>query len=132
MTGLAKDRLKGLGYEASDEDNALLEFCRQSVEERIRNICNIPEGDDIPRDLSCVVIDRVCGEFLFVKRMSGQLKLGELDISSAAVKQIVEGDVSVSFYDNSSDGERLDGLIDRLMSRGEKELVRFRRIRWFK
>ena len=132
MTGLLKERLKGLGYAASDGDNAMLEFCRQSVEERIRNFCNIPEGDDIPKELSSVVTDRVCGEFLFVKRMSGQLKLGELDISSAAVKQIVEGDVSVSFSESSSDGDRLDGLIDRLIHSGERELVGFRRIRWFR
>ena len=126
MTGLAKERLEGFGYKASDEDDPLLEFCRQSVEERIRNFCNSPEGDDIPKALSSIVVDRVCGEFLFVKRTSGQLDI------SPAVKQIVEGDVSVSFSDNSSDGERLDRLINCLMSRGEKELVRFRRIRWFR
>ena len=126
MTGLAKARLEELGYAPSDEDNALLEICRQRVEDSIRNLCNIPESDNIPKALSSVVIERVCGEFLFVKRMSGQLDI------SPAVKQIVEGDVSVSFSESSSDGERLYGLIDRLIHSGEKELVRFRRIRWFK
>ena len=126
MTGLAKERLEGFGYAASDEDNALLEICRQRVEDSIRNICNIPENEELPRALSPIIVDRMCGEFLFTKRMSGQLDI------SPAVKQIVEGDVSVSFSDSASDGERLDGLIDRLMSCGENELVRFRRIRWSK
>ena len=132
MTGLAKERLEGLGYKASDEDNALLESCIRRVEDSIRNFCNIPQSDAFPKELSSIEIDRVCGEFLFVKRISGQLRFGDLDISSAAVKQIVEGDVSVSFYDSSSDGKGLDGLIDKLIHCGEKELVRFRRIRWFK
>ena len=132
MTGIVKKRLEGFGYSPSDEDNALLEFCIKRVGDDIRNFCNIPESTDIPKELSSVVTDRVCGEFLFVKRISGQLKFGDLDISAAAVKQIVEGDVSVSFCESSSNGERLDGLIDRLISCGERELVRFRRIRWFK
>lgn len=131
MIKLAKARLEGFGYAASDADNALLEICRQRVEDGIRNLCNIPESCDIPKELSSVVTDRTCGEFLWAKRGSGQLKIGELDLS-AAVKQIVEGDVSVSFADGSSDNERLGELIDRLIGCGEKELVRFRRIRWFK
>ena len=132
MTELAKARLEALGYAVSDDDNALLDICRQRVEDSIRNLCNIPENDNIPKALFSIVTDRVCGEFLFLKRISGKLKLGDLDISAAAVKQIVEGDVSVSFAGSSSDGERLDGLIDRLIHCGEKELVRSRRIRWFK
>ena len=131
MTELVKGRLEGLGYTTSDDDNALLDICIRRVEDCIRNLCNIPESHEIPKELSSIVIDRVCGEFLFAKRSAEQLKLGELDFS-ADVKQIVEGDVSVSFFENSSDGERTDRLIDRLMSCGEKELVRFRRIRWFK
>lgn len=127
---LIKARLEGFGYAASDEDNMLLELCRRRVEDSIRNLCNIPEGGDIPNELSSVVVDRTCGEFLFAKRGSGRLEIGELDLS--AVKQIVEGDVSVSFSEGSSDSERLDVLIGRLMSCGERELVRFRRIRWSK
>ena len=124
MTGLIKERLEGLGYAFSDDDSSLLEFCIKSVEYGIRNYCNIPQSDELPSALSPIIVDRVCGEFLYVKRMSGQLDI------SAAVKQIVEGDVSVSFSDSSSDGDRLDGLIDRLINCGERELVRFRRIRW--
>lgn len=131
MTGRFKERLECFGYKASDEDNALLELCRERVESGIRNFCNIPENEDLPRELYSVIADRVCGEFLFAKRNSGQLRLNEQALS-AAVKQIVEGDVSVTFADGSSDGERLDGLINRLINSGEKELVRFRRIRWFR
>lgn len=131
MIGLFKERLEGFGYSASDEDNALLALCHQSVEDSIRNFCNIPESCDMPKGLSSIIVDRVCGEFLFVKRMSGKLKFDDRDISAAAVKQIVEGDVSVSFADGPSDGERIDLLIDRLLHCGERELVKFRRIRWF-
>lgn len=126
MIKLAKARLEALGYAVSDADNGLLDICRRRVESTVRNLCNIPGDGEIPDGLAEVVIDRICGEFLFVKRGAGQLEL------SAAVKQIVEGDVSVSFAEGDSDGERLDGLIERLMCSGERELVRFRRIRWSK
>lgn len=131
MIKLAKARLEALGYAVSDADNGLLDICRRRVESTVRNLCNIPGDGDIPDGLSEVVTDRICGEFLFAKRAAGKLELGELELS-AAVKQITEGDVSVSFADGDSDGERLDGLIERLMCSGERELVRFRRIRWSK
>lgn len=130
MIKLAKARLEALGCEVSDADNALLDFCRRKVENDIRNVCNIPINDDIPAELFEVAVDRICGEFLFSKRNSGQAEMAGIDPS--AVKQIVEGDVSVSFADGSSDGERLDRLIEKLMSCGERELVKFRRIRWVK
>ncbi len=131
MIKLAKARLEALGCGVSDADNALLDLCRRKVENDIRNVCNIPANDDIPAELLEVAVDRICGEFLFDKRNSGQTEMAGLDLS-AAVKQIVEGDVSVSFADGSSDGERLDKLIEKLMRRGERELVKFRRIRWTK
>ncbi len=131
MIKLAKARLETLGCGVSDADNALLDFCRRKVENDIRNVCNIPVNDDIPAELFEVAVDRICGEFLFSKRNSGQTEMAGFDLS-AAVKQIVEGDVSVSFADCSSDGERLDKLIEKLMCCGERELVKFRRIRWTK
>lgn len=129
MLKLVKARLEGLGYAVSESDGAALDFCRRRAENGIRNFCNIPAGCKIPSELEEIVVDRICGEFLFSKRNSGQADMSEINFS-AAVKQIVEGDVSVSFAEGSSDGERLDALINRLMSSGERELVRFRRIRW--
>lgn len=129
MLKLVKVRLEGLGYTVSDSDSAALDSCRRRAENGIRNLCNIPAKCEIPSELGEIVVDRICGEFLFSKRNSGQLDISGIELS-AAVKQIVEGDVSVSFAEGSSDGERLDALINRLMSSGERELVRFRRIRW--
>lgn len=131
MVKLAKARLEALGYAVSDADNGLLDICRRRVESTVRNLCNLPEVGDIPDGLSEIIIDRICGEFLFAKRGAGQLELGELDLS-AAVKRITEGDVSVEFADGDPDAARPDKLIGRLMCSGERELVRFRRIRWSK
>lgn len=130
MIKLAKARLSGLGYEVSDDDNELLEFCRRKTESGVRNFCNLPDNCEIPSGLQEILTDRICGEYLLSKRSS----LRGLDVSdnSAAVRQITEGDVSVSYAEGTSPTERLDTYIERLRSCGERELVRFRRIRWTK
>lgn len=51
----------------------------------------------------------------------------------AAVKQIQEGDTSVTFAageGSQTPEQRLDSLIDRLTAGREKELVRYRRLIW--
>lgn len=130
MIKLAKARLAWLGYEVPDGDNELLEFCKNKAENSVRNFCNLPDSAEIPGGLSEILTDRICGEYLLSKRNS----LSGLDVSdnSAAVKQIVEGDVSVTYAEGTSPAERLDKLVERLLNCGERELVRFRKIRWTK
>lgn len=130
MIKLAKARLAGLGYEVPDGDNELLEFCKNKAENSVRNFCNLPDNSEIPGGLCEILTDRICGEFLLAKRSSAE-GLGASE-NSAAVKQIVEGDVSVTYAEGTSPAERLDKLVERLLNSGERELVRFRRIRWTK
>lgn len=130
MIKQAKARLAGLGYEVPDGDNELLEFCRRKGESSVRNFCNLPEDGVIPDEALEILIDRICGEYLLSKRNAAAGLAGAEN--SAAVKQVTEGDVSVTYAEGTSPAERLDKLIDRLINGGERGLVRFRRIRWTK
>lgn len=130
MIKLAKARLLGLGYEVLNADSGLLESCCRKAEGGIRNFCNLSEDSEIPDGLCEILTDRICGEFLLLKR--GSLRGLGVSEDSAAVKQIAEGDVSVTYAEGTSPAERLDKLIERLLNSGERELVRFRKIRWTK
>lgn len=133
MIKLAKARLEWLGYAVPDEDNELVDFCRRKAENSIRNCCDLPADCSIPSELSEILTDRICGEYLLSKRGSlGGLGISGAHDNSAAIKQITEGDVSVTYAEGTSPSERLDKLIERLLHSGDKELVRFRRIRWTK
>lgn len=121
--------LESFGYEMQDGDDWLLGFCIQKVENSIKNECNV---SSVPCGLKKVASQMVVGEFLFAKKGIGQLQGLEIDID-AAVKQIQEGDTSVTFAfgDGSLTPEkRLDMLIAYLMQNGKSQFVHYRRLKW--
>lgn len=121
--------LESFGYTLQDGDDWLLGFCIQKVENSIKNECNV---SSVPCGLKKVATQMVVGEFLFSKKGIGQLQGLNIDID-AAVKQIQEGDTSVTFAfgDGSMTPEkRLDLLIAFLMQNGKSQFVRYRRLKW--
>ncbi len=121
--------LESFGYTLQDGDDWLLGFCIQKVENSIKNECNV---SSVPCGLKKVATQMVVGEFLFSKKGIGQLQGLNIDID-AAVKQIQEGDTSVTFA--LSDGsltpeKRLDMLIAFLMQNGKSQFVHYRRLKW--
>ena len=121
MLELIAKRLKELGHETSANDKELLLFCKNKVENYIKNYCNLPA---VPDGLTEIFIERVCGEFLFSKLQSGVLNSDNLDNSE--IKSISEGDVSVTFSEKSS----AEKLIERLLQSGGGEIECYRKIRW--
>lgn len=121
-------RLDSLGYSVVAGDSWMLGFSIQKVENTIKNSCNTVS---IPEGLYHIAIDRVCGEFLFAKKQSGQL--GEGFDFEAAVKQIQEGDTNVTFALGSGSmtpEQRFEALLAYLMQKGQSEFVTYRCIRW--
>lgn len=121
--------LESFGYEIQDGDDWLLGFCIQKVENSIKNECNV---SSVPCGLKKVATQMVVGEFLFSKKGIGQLQGLDVDID-AAIKQIHEGDTTVTFAfgDGSMTPEkRLDMLIAYLMQNGKNQFVHYRRLRW--
>lgn len=118
--------LTSLGYTMQEDDDWLLGFSVQTVEAKIKNDCNIP---CVPPELFELAARMSVGEFFNAKRGMGQLQGFDIDFD-AAVKQIKEGDTTVSFDGTSSDEQKLNALIGWLLTPDERQLSRFRRLVW--
>lgn len=122
---LVLKRLVSFGYTPTEDDSWVICFAAQKVENHIKNSCNttvIPEG------LFHVAVDCICGEFLFSKKQTGKLEIADLDLTGV-IKQISEGDVSVSFSD-LSDEQRFNQLLNHMMTIKEGDLSCFRKLKW--
>lgn len=124
-----KERLLSFGYEAGMEDDSILAFCIEKVENGIKANLNRPE---VPEGLRCVCIDMVCGEFLQLKRSFSPENFSEILDLGAAVKQIQTGDTNTVFDTEGSmtDDQRLDAFIGYLKNHGKDEFNSYRCIRW--
>ena len=119
-------RLISLGYKLEENDDWILCFAMQGVENHIKSSCNVTS---IPNELFNVAVDRVCGEFLFTKKQTGQLNIDGLDLTGA-IASISEGDTSVSFVAGATDDDRFNLLVNYLMNKGDGDFVCYRRLKW--
>ena len=118
--------LKSVGYEVVDTDLFLLEQSIEKVRSYIKNKTN---QNKVPEGLKYIWIDRSTGEFLYFKKSLNQLELKGLDFDRVA-KEISEGDTKVVYEDTKSMGDKFEVYMTYLMTRGEDELLRYRRIVW--
>ena len=122
-----KERLASFGYQVTEADSWMLTFLIQKVENYIKNITNL---STIPEGLDNVAVDMVVGEFLLNKKSIGGLTGFDLE---AAIKQIQEGDTSITYAIGEGDltpEKRLDNLINYLLTHGERELLSYRCVKW--
>ncbi len=129
MIEKAKERLQSFGYEWKNGDEAILTFSVQKTENIIQNECNI---SSVPEGLINIAIDMAVGEFLMAKKAFAPDDIAGLDLSTA-VKQIQEGDTSITFAAGEGSltaEQRLDNLINYLLTYGKGEFVHYRRLLW--
>lgn len=108
-------------------DDPLLGIVISNVQWRVKNETNLKE---IPEGLESVAVYMAVGEYLNMKKVSGQLEGFDLE---AAVKQIQEGDTNTVFAigdGNSTPEQRLDSLINFLINGRLDEIYRYRRLVW--
>ena len=118
--------LNAFGVTVADAD-PLLDFIISAVTERIKNETNQPA---IPEGLNRLAVEMVAGQYLSLKKGSGQLEGFDLE---AAVKQIQEGDTNTVFAigeGNTTPEQRLDALINYLMNGRTREFIKYRRLSW--
>lgn len=118
--------LNAFGVTVADAD-PLLDFIISAVTERIKNETNQPA---IPEGLNRLAMEMVAGQYLSLKKGSGQLEGFDLE---AAVKQIQEGDTNTVFAigeGNTTPEQRLDALINYLMNGRTREFIKYRRLVW--
>lgn len=127
MLETVKERLKSFGYEFQEQDEAILDFCIQKVENTIKNDCNL---SGVPDGLKGIATDMAVGEFLMSKKTFSPESIAGLDLDFA-VKQIQTGDTNTVFSDGSLTPEqRLNSFINHLLTCGRDEFSCYRRIRW--
>lgn len=120
-------RLASFGYIVTQADTWVLGFIIQKVENHIKNNCNIIA---IPAGLYQIAVDMAVGEFLLNKKSIGQLTGFNVE---SAIKQIQEGDTSVTFAIGDGDStpeKRLDILISHLLNNGKDDFASYRCIKW--
>lgn len=108
-------------------DDPLLDMVISNVQWRIKNLTNLQE---IPDGLESMAVYMAVGEYLNMKKVSGQLDGFDLD---AAIKQIQEGDTNISFAigeGSLTPEQRLNSLIDYLINGRIGEIYRYRRLVW--
>lgn len=118
--------LKSVGYEVVDTDLFLLEQSIEKVKSYIKNKTN---QNKVPEGLKHIWIDRSTGEFLYFKKSLNQLNLNGLNFGRMA-KEISEGDTKVVYEDTKTTGDKFEVYMTYLMTRGEDDLLRYRRIVW--
>lgn len=118
--------LTALGVMGAGGD-PLLDIAISNVQYKVQNETN---RKDMPEGLVSVAVYMTAGEYLNMKKCSGQLEGFDLE---AAIKQIQEGDTNITFAvgDGSQTPEqRLTALIDYLINGRIGEIYRYRRIVW--
>lgn len=118
--------LTALGVTGAGDD-VLLDLVLTAILQRIRNLTNL---STVPDGLEPVAVQMAAGEYLNLKKGSGQLEGFDLE---AAIKQIQEGDTTTTFAigeGSSTPEQRLNGLIDFLINGRMAEIYRFRRLVW--
>lgn len=129
MLKQVKERLGSFGYAFKDGDEAALAFSVQKVENTIKNDCNVSE---VPGGLRDVAVDMAAGEFLTAKKAFSPGDIEGLDLDFA-VKQIQEGDINTVFAigeGSLTPEQRLNNLLNYLLTHGKDEFSCYRRIRW--
>lgn len=129
MLERVKTRLQSFGYVLQGGDEVILIFSIEKVTNTIKNDCNVSE---IPDGLMNIAIDMVVGEFLTVKKTFSPNDIAGLDLDYA-VKQLQEGDKNTVFATGEGSltaEQRLNNLLNYLLTYGRDEFSCYRRIRW--
>lgn len=127
MRDKAVAMLTALGVAGAGGD-PLLDIALNNVQWRIKNLSNLSE---IPEGLESLAVSMAVGEYLNMKKCSGQLE--GFDLDAAAVKSIQEGDTNITFAlgeGSSTPEQRLNSLIDYLINGRIGEIYRYRRLVW--
>lgn len=123
-TELIKTRLNQIGYEVSSCDIPTINYISKAVEHDVKRFCDI---DVIPDELTERLIDKICGEFLQLKRQTGTLECFDTEQLVETVKM---GDTSVTIKGKSG-ADLVDALIKQLVSQLDERTMRcYRKVRW--
>ncbi len=119
-------RIVNTGYVLTKKEEFALCLSVLKMKEAVLNYCNTKE---VPKEVYQKFADMICGDFLYTKQQTGSLTLGDLDFSGA-ITSLAEGDVKVTFAENSSDSDKLSAWLQSMMSWKSGGLSCYRKLRW--
>lgn len=125
---MALKKLNGYGYEGVDVE--MLTLHALSVREFILNYCNI---EKMPKGLKFTYVNMICASYLELYVVKNYVNSEDNEKAIAAsIASITEGDVSVTYKDNTSSDKVLNAkaLIGSLMDGYRAYLTRYRRMVW--
>lgn len=128
MTKDITKRLADFGYTVLPADAHAIEFLTDKWSDYVLDFCNVTT---VPDGVRTKLIDKICGEFLYYKKNSGQL--GETYDFEAPAKIIKEGDTSITMSygeGGKTPEQRFDNMLTSLMQSFDKNLVKYRRMAW--
>lgn len=129
MVESVKRRLMSFGYELKEEDEMLLSFSVHKAEDLVKNECNVSQ---IPEGLFNITVDMAAGEFLLAKKTFAPDDISGLDLD-IAVERIQQGDSDTVFAvgkGSQTAEQRLDALIQHMLTGGRDQFSCYRRVRW--
>lgn len=124
----AHKKLNGYGYEGIDIE--MLTLHALSVREFILNYCNL---EKMPIGLKFTYVNMIMASYLELYVVKNYVNSEDNEKAIAAsVASITEGDVSVTYKDNTSSDKVLNAkaLIGSLMDGYRAYLIRYRRMVW--
>lgn len=122
------ERLQDFGYTATDDDTNAINFLIEKWSAYVLDFCNL---EAMPDGVEPKLIDKICGEFLYYKKNSGQL--ADTYDFEAPAKIIKEGDTSITMSygeGGKTPEQRFDNMLTSLMQSFDKNLVKYRRMAW--
>ncbi|MBP3410474.1 MAG: hypothetical protein J6M10_05695 [Clostridia bacterium] len=124
----AMELLQAAGYAPQDGDDSLMGIAAMHTWREILNFCSIAE---IPQELAPCAASLAAAEFITVKKAFGKMEgFAGLNLDPA-IKQLQEGDTSISFdtANTASPEKRLDIYVAHLNG-CRSQLISFRKLRW--
>lgn len=123
-----RDYLPAFGYTPKDSDNIIIRHAIERVLLRIKAYTN---QVTIPKELKYEAINMAIGEFLFIKKTTGNLDkedgIGFRDI----VRQFTEGDTNLSANMAGKDDETIfNEWVDKTRHGDPYILEHYRRLHW--
>ena len=119
-----KARLGEMGLTPPVEDEALLETLLAGAK---RWLLAETGQEKLPAELKPAAVDMAAGEYLVFLQTAGRLEGFDVE---QAVRQLSQGDTSITYAVEFGQLSPVDALIERLVNPPEALLTQWRRLRW--
>lgn len=126
FTEAVLERLQSFGVPVTEDDAFTVAFAMSVTINTVYNLYNIKE---LPDGLFHVVVDMTCGDYLDMMKNMNKLSIEGIDLTGA-IKQIKEGDTSITFDESATDEAKLSAFIHYLLYGRKGELVCYRKMKW--